>query len=112
MPLGWECSGGVGIIHLDTEETIMMGGIISLILDSLASHGSRRHLMGTCDMTKTLDFHDNQPHKIAETICLKCLRRSVTVWPANLWLKSLECSCGEVGFIIKTGQELDDDSRN
>lgn len=61
---------------------------------------------------KTLDFHENQPHKIAETICLKCLSRSISVYPAKVSLKDLECSNGHVGYMIKTGQELDGDGMN
>lgn len=47
------------------------------------------------------------PHKYSEVICLKCLNRFISVRPINSRLKDLECSCGEIGFIIETGENLD-----
>lgn len=46
------------------------------------------------------------PHNVAEVICLKCLKRWIAVYPEETPLKDIECTCGEVGYVIKTGQEL------
>lgn len=45
--------------------------------------------------------------EVAELICLKCKRRWIGVYPTTLLLKDIECTCGEKGFVIKTGQSLD-----
>lgn len=49
------------------------------------------------------------PHEVSEVICLKCLHRWVAVYPSQTLLKELECQCGEIGFVIKTGQTLPED---
>lgn len=55
-------------------------------------------------------IEENQPHRVMETICLKCLDRCMTVYPDKLSLKDLVCDvCEEKGFIIGTGQPLYDD---
>lgn len=46
-------------------------------------------------------------YEVAELICLKCRRRWIGVYPTTLLLKDIECTCGEKGFVIKTGQSLD-----
>lgn len=48
------------------------------------------------------------PHEVCEVICLKCLKRWISVYPEKTPLKELECPCGEVGYVIKTGQTLPD----
>lgn len=46
---------------------------------------------------------------VHEAICVKCGYRFILVRPKELLLKDCECdSCGLKGFIIKTGQEIDD----
>ena len=50
----------------------------------------------------------NKPHEVAELICLKCLHRWIGVYPVRALLKDLECQCGCVGSVIKTGQTLPD----
>ena len=55
------------------------------------------------------DIMKNQPHEVSELICLKCLKRAIHVYPKRTLLKDLECNCGETGFLIKTGQELQTD---
>lgn len=45
-------------------------------------------------------------HEVSELICLKCLSRWIGVYPKQIPLKNLECQCGAVGFVIKTGQTL------
>ena len=56
---------------------------------------------------KIIDFEANLPHKVSEVICVKCLHRYMCVKPIDIWLKDLECPrCGSKGYIIQTGQEL------
>ena len=50
----------------------------------------------------------NTPHIVQEVICLKCLFRYIVVRPSETLLKDLECKCGNKGFVIATGQELDE----
>lgn len=45
-------------------------------------------------------------HEVSELICLKCFHRRITVYPTSLMLADMECECGAVGFLIKTGQTL------
>ena len=51
---------------------------------------------------------DNIPHEVSELICLKCLNRWIGVYPSETPLNQLECKCGEIGYVIKTGQTLPD----
>jgi hypothetical protein len=55
------------------------------------------------------EIEKNLPHEVAELICLKCLHRYIGVYPKDTLLKKLECKCGEVGYIIKTGQTILED---
>lgn len=50
----------------------------------------------------------NLPHEVAELICLKCHSRWIGVYPESVLLKDIECRCGAVGYVIKTGQTLGD----
>ena len=51
----------------------------------------------------------NQTYATFETICIKCYQRNITVSPTYVLLKDLECeNCGK-GFIIKTGQWLEEE---
>lgn len=59
-------------------------------------------------MGKVSDIELNLTHEVAELICLKCLNRWIGVYPSELPLKDIECKCGEVGYVIKTGQTLTD----
>lgn len=60
-------------------------------------------------MRKLIDISEKQPHEVAELICIKCYHRYIGVYPSTTLLKDLECeNCGK-GFIIKTGQTLDDE---
>ena len=54
------------------------------------------------------DIEQNLPHEVSELICLKCLNRWIGVYPTDTPLKELECKCGKVGYVIKTGQTLPD----
>ena len=57
---------------------------------------------------QVIDIVANEPHQVCEVICLRCLKRWIAVYPEKTLLKELECSCGEVGYVIKTGQEMED----
>ena len=53
-------------------------------------------------------LEENLPHEVSEVICLKCLKRWIAVYPERTLLKDLECTCGQVDYVIKTGQTLID----
>ena len=57
-------------------------------------------------MNKIVEFESNMEHEVAELICLKCLHRWIGVYPTTTLLKNIECKCGEVGYVIKTGQTV------
>lgn len=59
-------------------------------------------------MGNVIDIEENLPHEISELICLKCFHRWIGVYPERTRLKKLECTCGEIGYVIKTGQTLPD----
>ena len=61
------------------------------------------------DSDNVLYFADSFPHEAAELICLKCFHRWIGVYPETLLLKDIECTCGSVGFVIKTGQTIIDE---
>ncbi len=57
-----------------------------------------------------VDIEEGLPHRLAETICVKCFQRSMTIWPEKTQLKELECeNCGK-GYIIMTGQPLKEEN--
>lgn len=60
----------------------------------------------TIDVIDEVENNEDLPHEVAELICLRCLRRWIGVYPQELKLADMECKCGCVGFIIKTGQTL------
>ena len=61
-------------------------------------------------MSKVVDIEENEPHCVCEVVDLKCQHRWIAVFPEKTLLKQLECpKCGSVGFVIKTGQDLEDD---
>lgn len=57
-----------------------------------------------------IDVEDDTEYEVAELMCLKCLNRWIGVYPAELPLKDIECKCGEIGYVVKTGQTLPDDA--
>jgi len=60
-------------------------------------------------MTKVVNIEENQPHKVSEVICVKCLKRWICVRPKVCKLKDLECpNCGP-GYVIETGEELENE---
>lgn len=55
-----------------------------------------------------VNFEEYLPHEVSEVICVKCGKRWLAVRPADVWLKDIECpNCGP-GFVINTGQALDE----
>lgn len=63
-------------------------------------------------MDKVINFNEykeeNTPHIVQEAVCLKCLHRFIVCYPQKTLLKELECgNCGEIGYIIATGQEIE-----
>lgn len=57
---------------------------------------------------KIIDIARNEPHKVSEVICVKCGKRWIAVRPETTLLKRLECpQCGNEGFVIETGEEID-----
>lgn len=59
-------------------------------------------------MSEVIAIEANLPHTVAELICVKCGKRWIGVWPESTLLKDLECeNCGP-GFVIKTGQDLEE----
>ena len=60
-------------------------------------------------MGKIMPFEKNMEHIVSELICIKCMERWIDVRPSNVWLKDVECpNCGK-GYVIMTGQELNDE---
>ena len=63
--------------------------------------------MGIRKFSDYVDEHT--PHLVHEAVCLKCLYRFIACYPEKTLLKELECgNCGEVGYVIATGQEIDE----
>ena len=58
-------------------------------------------------MADIVDYEKNMPHEVAELICLKCLHRWIGVYSQSVLLKEIECKCGQIGYVIKTGQTLE-----
>lgn len=57
---------------------------------------------------KIVQLDEYRPHKVSEVICVRCGKRWISVRPAGTLLKEIECpECGE-GFVIETGEELED----
>lgn len=60
-------------------------------------------------MAKEVNIEENQPHKVSEVICVKCLHRWISVRPISCKLSKLECpNCGP-GYVIETGEVLDNE---
>lgn len=56
-----------------------------------------------------IDICENSPHCVAELICVRCGTRWIGVWPEGTALKDLHCeNCGP-GFVIKTGQDMEEE---
>lgn len=58
---------------------------------------------------KIIEIEANIPHLVCEVMCWKCGHRWIAVFPEQTLLKDLECHCGEVGYVFKTGQTLEEE---
>ena len=57
---------------------------------------------------KAIELDAYRPHKVSELICVKCGKRFIGCRPEGTRLKDIACEeCGP-GYIIETGEELDD----
>lgn len=55
-----------------------------------------------------VDISANKPHDVSEVMCVKCLKRWICVRPSDVWLKDIECpNCG-AGYVINTGQPINE----
>ncbi|MDR1301447.1 MAG: hypothetical protein LBK43_03135 [Treponema sp.] len=57
---------------------------------------------------KVIDISDFMPHKVSEVICIKCGKRWIAIRPENTLLEDMECPNHHIGFVIETGEELDE----
>ncbi len=56
-----------------------------------------------------IPFEALMPHKVSEVVCVKCGKRWICVRPEKLLLKDIECpNCGP-GFVVETGEDLEED---
>ena len=57
---------------------------------------------------KIYDIESTMEHMVSEVICINCKSRFICSRPSEILQKNLEChGCGEMGFIIETGQDID-----
>ncbi len=50
------------------------------------------------------------PHVVSEVICVRCLKRWISVRPEGTKLKDLQCpKCKRAGYVIETGEDLEED---
>lgn len=68
--------------------------------------------MNTYEVYDADDYSEELPHEVAELVCLRCLRRWIGVYPTQLMLKDMECKCGAIGYVIKTGQTYEESEAN
>lgn len=63
-------------------------------------------------MHDAIDFEAYLPHVVSEVICVKCGHRWISVRPEKTLLKDLVCpNCGQ-GYVIETGQILEEESED
>ena len=60
-------------------------------------------------MGDVVDIGANLPHVVHEVICVKCCHRYIAAAPVDLWLKDYDCETCGPGFVILTGQPIDED---
>ena len=59
-------------------------------------------------MGNIINIEQNIPHIFSEVICVQCKHRWIAVRPIKTLLKHLECkNCGQ-GYVIETGQNVDE----
>lgn len=55
------------------------------------------------------DTNDGKGWKTTPTVCVKCLNRSVQIYPNGLYLKNIGCGhCGWVGSLIVDTESLEE----
>ena len=64
-------------------------------------------------MSDVIDYmnhiEENTPHKVSEVICVHCGKRWICVRPVGTLLKDIECMhCGQ-GYVIETGEVMEDE---
>lgn len=61
-------------------------------------------------MSEIINFEEYMPHRVSMVICLKCYKRFISVRPCKTKLVDLQCpQCEQQGYVIETGQILEDD---
>ena len=56
-----------------------------------------------------VDKIDNyREHIVSEVVCLKCLSRWIAVRPNKTLLKKIECNTCGPGFVIETGENINE----
>ena len=59
-------------------------------------------------MGDVVELDENRPHRTLEVMCVKCFHRWQAVAPVETSLVQYECAdCGP-GYVIGTGQWIDD----
>jgi nitrite reductase/ring-hydroxylating ferredoxin subunit len=61
-------------------------------------------------ISNVIDISEGLPHKVSEVICIKCGERWLAVRPEGTLLKELECPNHHVGFVIETGEDMEDEN--
>jgi hypothetical protein len=56
-----------------------------------------------------VDISEGLSHKVSEVICVKCGERWLAVRPKQTLLKELECHKHHIGFVIETGEILEEE---
>jgi len=56
-------------------------------------------------MVESIDA--KKPHSVSEVICIRCGKRWVSVRPEITLLKEIECEKCGAGYVIETGQILE-----
>lgn len=56
---------------------------------------------------KIINIEEKMSHTVSEVICVKCGNRWISVRPNTVLLKNLECKDCGIGFVIETGQSLE-----
>jgi nitrite reductase/ring-hydroxylating ferredoxin subunit len=59
-------------------------------------------------VSNIIDIAEGLPHKVSEVICVKCGKRWLAIRPEESLLKDLECPKHHSGFVIETGEILED----
>ena len=59
-------------------------------------------------MGDVVNLEANKPHVVREVICIKCHHRSIAVAPLNMPLRDYGCETCGPGFVIMTGQPIDE----